>query len=157
MEKRLIDLDAAIKELTCIGVQVSDAKTRTVAKCLNAIEILPTIDAVPREEYKRLECELATMKAFMRYMAKDVPNPCQYCKHDVKDGVCTQECYGQGLEHFAFEWRGLPDTVFREDGGRNDSNGIDPCDCHKPRNRKEASFSVHDRGRAFCGSDKKSM
>lgn len=78
-------------------------------QCIMAYSCKVESDAL--EYIKRLECELAATKAFMRYLAKDVPRPCQYCKHDVKGG-CTQECYGQGLEHFAFEWKGLPDNVF---------------------------------------------
>ena len=83
-------------------------------KALRIIEQAPVIDAVPREEYKRLECELATMKAYMRYIAVELPNPCRFCVHNEAGKVCDQECYGQGLEHFAFEWRGLPDNVFEK-------------------------------------------
>jgi hypothetical protein len=108
MKKRLIDAGFVVYAAEGEFAEEDAAKVRWL------ISHIPTIDAVPREEYKRLECELATMKAFMRYMAKDVPNPCQYCKHDVKGGVCAQECYGQGLEHFAFEWKGLPEGVFEK-------------------------------------------
>jgi hypothetical protein len=102
MEKRLIDANALCKGL------VSNHPVVIAAKCA------PTIDAVPREEYKRLECELATMKAFMRYIAVELPSACKYCRHNVAGKVCEQECYGQGLEHFAFEWKGLPDDVFEK-------------------------------------------
>lgn len=46
-EKQLIDRSRVIKELNSIALQVSKEKLRTVARCLNAIEILPIIDAVP--------------------------------------------------------------------------------------------------------------
>jgi len=70
----------------------------------------PTIDAVPREEYKRLELELAAAKAYMRYMAAEMKNPCRYCKHLTQTGECGQACRKE--DHSAFEWKGLPEWIF---------------------------------------------
>lgn len=44
---KLIARESARKALESIGLQVGKNKMRTVARCLNAIEMLPTIDAVP--------------------------------------------------------------------------------------------------------------
>ena len=106
MEKRLIDAKFVVYAAESEFAEEDAAKIRWL------ISHIPTIDAVPRKDYKRLECELATMKAYMRYIAVELPNPCRFCKHNEAGKVCEQECYGQGLEHFAFEWRGLPDNVF---------------------------------------------
>lgn len=45
-EKQLIDRRAAVDTLTRIALQVADSKTRTVARCISAIELLPIVDAV---------------------------------------------------------------------------------------------------------------
>ena len=42
-----IKRESAISALTSIAMQVSDSKTRTVAKCINAVEMLPISDVAP--------------------------------------------------------------------------------------------------------------
>ena len=42
-----IEREAAVNALTSIAVQVSDSKVRTVAKCINAVELLPAADVAP--------------------------------------------------------------------------------------------------------------
>mgnify|MGYP004582677647 CR=1 FL=1 len=42
-----IDRKAAIKLLTSVGLEVSDSKRRTVAKCINEIELMPAADVAP--------------------------------------------------------------------------------------------------------------
>lgn len=42
-----ISREVAIKLLTKIGVEVSDGKRRTVARCINEIELLPAADVEP--------------------------------------------------------------------------------------------------------------
>ena len=42
-----IDRKAAIKLLTSVGLEVSDGKRRTVAKCINEIELMPAADVAP--------------------------------------------------------------------------------------------------------------
>lgn len=43
---KMIGYKAAVNALTQIALQVSDSKTRTVARCISAIELLPTTELV---------------------------------------------------------------------------------------------------------------
>lgn len=42
-----IEKKRAVDELTRIALQVADSKTRTVAKCISAVELLPTAEVEP--------------------------------------------------------------------------------------------------------------
>lgn len=42
---KLVDRQAAINELTELGVKLPDSELRTVARCLKAVELLPVVDA----------------------------------------------------------------------------------------------------------------
>jgi hypothetical protein len=97
MEKRLIDANALLEKECCGRISGNDVRNAH------------TIDAVPREDYKRLECELATMKAYMRYMAAELTDPCRFCAHQTQDDgrprICTPK---NGCN---FEWRGIPENL----------------------------------------------
>lgn len=43
----VISRGAAVKEMERIALQVGKDKIRTVAKCVNALELLPSLDAAP--------------------------------------------------------------------------------------------------------------
>lgn len=42
-----ISREAAVKLLTSIALEVPDSKSRTVAKCINKIELMPAADVEP--------------------------------------------------------------------------------------------------------------
>lgn len=42
-----ISREAAVKLLTSIALEVPDSKSRTVAKCINRIELMPAADVEP--------------------------------------------------------------------------------------------------------------
>lgn len=44
---QMIDRKTAVDALTKIALQVNDSKARVVARCINTIELQPTVDAVP--------------------------------------------------------------------------------------------------------------
>lgn len=80
-----IDRKAAIKLLTSVGLEVSDSKRRTVAKCINEIELMPTVDAVPVVRCR--EC---------KYSYEDISGRC--CSHGpCVDWVVLDDSFcGQG-------------------------------------------------------------
>ena len=45
-----IEKKRAVDELTRIALQVADSKTRTVAKCISAVELLPTAEVEPVQQ-----------------------------------------------------------------------------------------------------------
>lgn len=85
---KLIDLASAKKAIEAIAMQVNKDKVRTVARCANAIDLLPAIDAVPvvHARWIRVNDEQAYF---------DVEYDCSVCQFPVAvTGIGTPILHG---------------------------------------------------------------
>lgn len=80
-----ISREAAIKLLTSVGLEVSDSKRRTVAKCINEIELMPAADVAPVVRCK--DCKRWRKHSEVN---RDYGGCCRYSSTMRYDDFCSQ-------------------------------------------------------------------
>ena len=110
-EKRLIDANALVPYLWALfkffgSIPCSEADKATqrgIKRCIGEIEKMPTVDAVPVEQYNALlsRCE-GLREDFVDYVCSGACNPAVFCKNKFagcvdQRGWCMQTNYCRGF------------------------------------------------------------